>query len=216
MESIHLPVKDLRHEYGNRGLHKKDLHPNPFQVFVEWFKEAKVSGTIEPNAFFLATATPNGHPSCRAVLMKHFDEEGLFFFTNYGSRKAIEITANPYVAATFWWSNIERQVRIEGYIEKTSEEISTRYFSQRPRKSQLGAWASMQGIPLPSKAPMEEKYKQYEEKFEKQEVPCPPYWGGYRIIPTTFEFWQGSEARLHDRFLYLKEKDTWSITRLSP
>lgn len=216
MENQELSFKDLRREYSMRGLSEADLNPDPFEQFDAWFKEALAAKLIEPNAFFLSTATPEGKPSCRAVLMKHFSKEGLFFFTHYESRKAIELETNPYAAATFWWGVLERQIRLEGRVEKISREIAIHYFSQRPRKSQLAAWASSQGKPLSSKTILTENYTRFEQSYQNSEVPCPPFWGGYKIIPSVFEFWQGSEARLHDRFLYAKREENWSITRLSP
>ncbi|MFA6916376.1 MAG: pyridoxamine 5'-phosphate oxidase [Parachlamydiales bacterium] len=215
-ENYIFTFQDLRKEYGNRGLTRQDLLPSPFQLFNAWFLSAKESGAMEPNAFLLSTATNDGKPSCRALLMKHFDEDGLLFFTNYGSRKAYELDANPYAAITFWWGNIERQIRMEGTVKKTSREISEEYFAHRPRKSQLGAWASRQDMPVHAKSSLESAYSQAEKLYEGKDIPCPRHWGGYRFTPATFEFWQGSEARLHDRFLYLKEGGNWNITRLSP
>ncbi len=208
--------QDLRREYQQKGLDRDALLSDPFEQFEGWFQEAVQSGVIEPNAFSLATATRDGKPSSRIVLMKYWDRDGLLFFTNYGSRKCSELEANPYAAATFWWGNIERQVRIEGFVEKTERSISEEYFRQRPRTSQLGAWASRQGKSLHSKEELLENYRTLEEQFKTGDVPCPTFWGGYRIVPQTFEFWQGCGARLHDRFLYVKEGSTWSITRLSP
>lgn len=215
-ENIIFTFQDLRKEYGNQGMTRKDLLKNPFDQFRAWFKAAQESGVIEPNTFLLSTSTSNGKPSCRALLMKHFDEEGLLFFTNYNSRKAYELDANPYAAITFWWGNMERQVRMEGTIKKTSREISEEYFSRRPLKSKLGAWASRQDMPVHSKSVIENAFEQTKKQYEGKDVPCPPYWGGYRFIPQSIEFWQGSEGRMHDRFLYLKEGDIWTITRLSP
>lgn len=212
-----IAFSDLRKEYSTHGLHRDELHQDPFTQFHRWFEEASASGVIEPNAFFLATATSDGKPSCRAVLMKHFDENGLVFFTNYTSRKSFELEANPYAAATFWWGNMEREVRIEGHVEKTTQELSAEYFSRRPRTSQLGAWAAARsGTPLANKKSLEESYKKLEKQFEGLDIPLPHFWGGYRIIPDTIEFWQGSQARLHDRFLYVKGNSGWEITRLTP
>lgn len=216
MDSERFIFQDLRREYCLKGLHRKDLLEDPFEQFQIWFQEALTSGAMEPNAFSLATATRDGKPSCRLVLMKHFDHEGLLFFTNYGSRKAQELDANPYVAGTFWWGNLEREVRIEGFVEKVDREVSETYFNLRPRKSQLGAWASRQGQAVSSKEELEKAYHRIEEQFKDAPVTCPHFWGGYRIIPESFEFWQGCQGRLHDRFVYIKTGTYWSITRLSP
>lgn len=216
IEKDELIFHSLRKEYTHRALTRKDLQESPFKLFMEWFKEAETSGIAEPNAFLLATSTSDGKPSCRALLMKHFDEEGLLFFTNYGSRKAFELDGNPYAAITFWWGDLDRQVRMEGTVRRTSREISEKYFALRPRRGQIGAWASRQDMPLHSKGVLESAFHDAEKRYEGQEIPCPPHWGGYQFLPTSFEFWQGSEARLHDRFFYLKKGNVWTITRLSP
>jgi pyridoxamine 5'-phosphate oxidase len=209
-----MDIEHLRKEYSLKELSENTILPNPFEQFDKWFQEACSSKILEPNAMLIATATLTGAPSCRTVLLKKYDAEGYTFFTNYGSRKARELDQNPRICATFLWKELERQIHIEGTVQKTTEKESAKYFAKRPRKSQLAAWASQQSFLLPSREALEEAYKKMELKFLDQDIPVPTFWGGYRIIPSLFEFWQGRENRLHDRICYSLENDQWNIFRL--
>lgn len=192
----------------------EDLKADPFLQFTAWFEDAK-KRAIEPEAMALATATKEGHPSCRMVLLKGFDTRGFLFFTNSESRKGKEIAQNPKAAVTFYWSELERQIVAEGTVSLIPNEETNHYFESRPRLSQLGAWASLQDEVIPSRNALIERLDQASKKYEGSSIPRPPYWNGYRLLPTYFEFWQGREGRLHDRFRYIL-KDKWIIERLSP
>ena len=207
----------LRAKYTTRGLDIKDLNPNPFLQFELWFKQAMEADLLEPNAFSLATVGNDMMPSIRTVLLKIFDEKGFVFFTNYKSHKAKQIEENPKAAALFAWLDLERQVKIEGSIEKISKTESLKYFLSRPKGSQIGAWVSHQSQVISSRSLLEQKFDEIRRKFVKGEVPFPDFWGGYIIKPTKIEFWQGGQDRLHDRFVYeLQNDNTWSISRLAP
>lgn len=207
----------LRQEYSDKPLHKEDLDPNPFKQFEAWFTHAIEAELIEPNAMSLATVDAQNRPSIRTVLLKLFDEKGFVFFSNYKSQKAKDIEQNPNVALHFAWLALQRQLRIEGEIEKVSTKESLTYFLSRPRGSQLGAWASNQSEIVSSRSLLEAKFFELKQKFAKGEVPLPDFWGGYRIKPRRFEFWQGGKDRLHDRFAYEKNaKGEWEIRRLAP
>jgi len=196
---------------------KEDLNPNPYQQFEVWFKDAIDANIIEANAMSLATVDEKNRPSIRTVLLKLFDEKGFVFFSNYQSKKAKDIAQNPHVALHFAWLDLQRQLRIEGEIEKVSTTESLTYFLSRPRGSQLGAWASNQSEIVNSRSILEAKFFELKQKFSKGEVPLPDFWGGYRVKPTRFEFWQGGKDRLHDRFAYEKNaKNEWEISRLAP
>lgn len=208
--------KNLRKEYLKKKLSRNELKASPFDQFRKWFADALEEQVIEVNAFALATATVEGKPSCRMVLMKHFDESGIIFFTNYASRKAHEVTENPQASALFFWKELERQIAIEGKVEPVSEEESKAYFSKRPRGSQLSTWASHQSTEIPSRDYLEQKYVYFDNLYKDQEVPLPHFWGGFRLIPYRFEFWQGRQDRLHDRFSYVEENQVWKISRVSP
>jgi pyridoxamine 5'-phosphate oxidase len=199
-------------------LHKRDLDPDPVRQFETWLNEAKIRPEeIEPTAMVLATVSLDSKPSTRVVLLKEIEDGTFIFFTNYRSRKSEEIINNPHVSAVFWWRTLARQVRIEGLASKISEEKSKAYFDTRPLGSRLSAIVSPQSKPVENRAVLEEKLKIEEAKLEKEEKPiCPPYWGGFRIKPDRFEFWQGRPNRLHDSFRYQKEQDHWSIERLGP
>ncbi len=170
----------------------------------------------EPNAMILSTSGSNGRPSSRVVLLKGLSDKGLVFYTNYNSRKASEIEGNPYATAVFYWRSMDRQVRIEGRIEQVPAEESDNYFAERPHDSQIGAWASPQSETIPGRKYLEERFREYEKKFMNQPVPRPPHWGGYRIVPDYFEFWQAGPGRLHDRLAFRKQEDAWELTRLAP
>jgi len=206
----------MRQGYQNEGLTKEQLSPNPFLQFEAWFSEANNSEPI-PNAMSLATVSRSGAPMLRTVLLKLFDENGFVFFTNYKSRKADQIAENPNVATLFNWVALERQVSIIGVAEKIDTSESLKYFLSRPRGSQLGAWVSDQKSVLSSRKILEMKLDEIKRKFAKGKIPLPDFWGGYRIKPDSFEFWQGRPNRLHDRFLYSKsDNESWCIERLAP
>ncbi len=210
-------VADLRKDYSLQGLNETDVAPNPFIQFQKWFDEALTAQLLEPNAMTLATTTTDGKPSARIVLLKDFDERGFVFFTNYNSHKGQELAENPQAALVFWWAELERQVRICGHVEKVSENDSDRYFQSRPFNSRLGAWASNQSNIIESRTLLEQRFQELQAKYENQDVPRPPHWGGLRVIPTEIEFWQGRSSRLHDRILYTRlDNGDWKIQRLSP
>ena len=210
-------VADLRKEYTFQGLSETDAHLNPFEQFKIWFDQALFAQLPEPNAMTIATATTNGKPSARMVLLKDYDERGFVFYTNYESNKGQQLVENPWGAIAFWWAELERQVRIEGRVEKVSPAESDAYFHSRPKASQLGAWASNQSQVIDSREVLERRLQQLKEEYENKEVPRPPNWGGFRVIPTEIEFWQGRPSRLHDRLLYQRSEDgSWRIQRLSP
>lgn len=192
------------------------IDKNPYNQFSRWFNEMLKTDNIEPNAMILATATSKGIPSLRTVLLKQFNENGFVFYTNYESRKAKDIAENPYAEILFLWLKLERQIRISGRIEKVSEKDSDDYFHSRPIDSQLSAWTSKQSEEIPGRDYLEKKFNEYSEKYKSKKIPLPPFWGGYRLIPDKFEFWQSRERRLHDRILYKKKNEKWEIVRLSP
>lgn len=205
-----------RKEYENRSLHRCDLAADPIEQFQLWLTEAINAEVIEPNAMNLATASPDGRPSCRMVLLKDITSEGIFFFTNYESRKANELGANPYASATFWWKELERQVIVEGPVHKTSRETSALFFSKRPRRSQISALISSQDKKVESRQILEEAFTAADERYKGKEIPLPEFWGGFCLVPQRYEFWQGRPDRLHDRFAYTAEGSEWKIQRLSP
>ncbi|WP_321467750.1 pyridoxamine 5'-phosphate oxidase [Halarcobacter sp.] len=209
-------LSKMRQEYTSKGLEIEDLDENPFKQFEIWFNNALDAKLIEPNAFTLSTVGLNLKPSQRTVLLKMYDNTGFRFFSNYNSKKSLQIEENPYVSAHFAWLGLERQVRIEGSIKKISKGESLKYFLSRPRGSQIGAWVSHQSQVVNSRTILETKFDEMRKKFAKGEVPFPSFWGGYEIVPTYFEFWQGGLNRLHDRFVYEIKNNTWEIYRLEP
>ncbi|MGA0853969.1 MAG: pyridoxamine 5'-phosphate oxidase [Luteolibacter sp.] len=209
-------LADFRKEYSDRGLRRADLKADPIQQFEDWFKTATDVGVHEPNAMTLSTIGAANTPLQRTVLLKGYDSNGFVFFSNYQSRKAADIDANPQVCLLFPWLTLERQVIIQGRAEKTTVEESTAYFHSRPLDSQIGAWVSNQSEVISSREVLNAKLNEIRERFKDTEIPLPPFWGGYRVIPSTIEFWQGGPARLHDRFLYSRTSDGWKIERLSP
>lgn len=212
-----MALADMRKDYGLAGLLEKDLAKNPFQQFEKWFQEAEAAKVAEPNALSLATATRDGRPSVRTVLLKHCDGRGFVFYTNYESRKGRELAGNPRASLLFPWVTLERQIIAEGEISKVSREEADAYFHSRPRASQLAAWASPQSTVIAGRPVLEESYRVVEKKYEGREVPLPPHWGGYRLSPDTVEFWQGRRSRLHDRLRYRREPGgDWVVERLSP
>ncbi len=211
-----MDISDLRREFIYAGLSRKDLLNDPIQQFEKWFIEAKDGNLDNVNALSLATSDPSGMPSCRTVLLKGFDQRGFVFYTNYGSRKAKDIEQNPKAALLFHWLELDRQVKVQGAINKIDRSETEKYFSSRPRGSQLGAWSSSQSSPISSRDSLIMEFNKIENNFKDREVTTPEFWGGYRVEPQCIEFWQGRENRLHDRFEYLKHGDTWLIQRLSP
>lgn len=210
------PIDQSRRKYYRGPLERKDLDADPFVQFQLWFEEACDRIDVEPNAMTLATVGGDGAPAARTVLLKFFDRSGFVFFTNLASRKAQHIESNPRVSLLFWWPVLERQVEINGVAEKISNAQAAKYFMTRPRGSQLGAWVSHQSHVLTSRKALESKLGEMKRKFANREVPLPSFWGGYRVVPSAFEFWHGQPDRLHDRFQYLREGDGWRIQRLAP
>ena len=211
-----MDIGELRRDYTQRGLDATDLDPDPFAQFGLWFQQARDAELLEPNALVLSTVSAEGAPYQRTVLLKYFDRNGFVFFTNYGSRKAQHIAANAQVSMLFPWYPLERQLAIAGTASKISAAESLRYFSSRPRGSQIGAWVSQQSSVISSRQLLEMQFEKMKEKFLNQEVPLPDFWGGFRVKPVSFEFWQGRPSRLHDRFLYSLKQGKWEISRLSP
>ncbi len=206
----------LRREYYGEPLVESEVCSDPMDQFSNWFDEAVKHVRDDPNAMLLATADKHGRPSSRTVLLKEFDETGLVFYTNYESRKARQILENPNICLTFYWPDLLRQVHIEGTAEKVPESQSDAYFRTRPPATQVGAWTSIQSTPIPSREVLNQKFKEMEQKFDQQEIPRPPHWGGFKVTPHRFEFWQGRLNRLHDRIQYTRHQSSWKIERLSP
>ncbi len=212
-----MSIADLRQEYSLTGLRKADLAADPLQQFRQWFDQALAAGTKEPNAMVLATADAAGKPSTRVVLLKGLDERGFVFFTNYESRKARELAVNRHAALNFFWVELERQVCVTGSVTQVPREEAEAYFKTRPRGSRLGAWASKQSDAVPSREVLEARLQELEKKYPGEEIPLPPFWGGYVLAPGEIDFWQGRPNRLHDRFRYSKQSDgRWLVERLSP
>jgi pyridoxamine 5'-phosphate oxidase len=206
-----------RYDHAARGLHRRDLDPDPIKQFSNWFTAAIEAEIRDVNAMSLATATPQARPFVRIVLLKGFDHDGFVFFTNYESQKGQQLEANPHAALAFYWIELDRQIRINGPVEKTSREESERYFHSRPLASQLGAWASHQSEVLDARRVLDARLAEMTERFADQPIPLPPHWGGFRVKPETIEFWQGRENRLHDRFRYTRQSGGgWLIDRLAP
>lgn len=209
-------LADLRREYASRALTEDEAHADPIQQFSTWFGEALKSELLDTNAMTLATATPDGGPAARIVLLKGFDEQGFVFFTNYESAKGQQLDQNPRACLLLFWAALERQVRITGRVTKTSAAESQTYFHSRPFESQVGAWASAQSRTVADRTVLESRYAELASKYAGGTVPLPPFWGGYRVTPETIEFWQGRKSRLHDRLLYTRRDGAWSRSRLAP
>lgn len=207
-------LSNLRKEYLKSGIDKDELDIDPIKQFSIWFDQAMQAGLIEPSAMSLATA--DNEIGIRTVLLKFFDEKGFVFFTNYDSKKSMQIKKRQQGALLFPWLALERQVRIIGNIEKISKNESLKYFQSRPRDSQIGAWASKQSSKIDSRDVLVDQFASMKKKFENKDIPLPDFWGGYRLVPNSIEFWQGRENRLHDRIIYERENDGWSTSRLSP
>ena len=200
----------------NKNLSEKSIEPNPLVQFDKWYSEHLSCGIPLPNTVSLGTASATGEISVRTLLLKDFNETGFVFFTNYNSRKGSQLSSNPRAALLFYWPESGRQVRIEGAAERTSEEESLTYFNSRPRESQLSAWASEQSSVISDRQYLESRYDYFYNKFKNISVDKPPYWGGFRLIPDWFEFWQSGDFRLHDRLIYIKRETGWAIERLAP
>jgi pyridoxamine 5'-phosphate oxidase len=211
-----MSIADLRLNYTKAGLEEKDAQKNPIDQFKIWFQQALDSELLEPNAMTVSTTTKDGYPSARIVLLKAFDERGFVFFTNYDSKKGQKLTHNPYASLVFWWGELERQIRIEGKVEKVTPQESDQYFYSRPRDSQLGAWVSQQSKIIESRAILDQEFAKLKAQYEDKIIPRPEHWGGFRVIPNLMEFWQGRPNRLHDRLLYRQDHDTWIMERLAP
>ncbi len=212
-----MDVSDVRRDYGLAGLSEADLDADPIVQFRSWLATALAEDPLDPTAMVLATVDREGRPSARVVLLKGIDERGFVFYTNYRSRKGRELDENPRAALVFFWPALDRQVRVEGDVERTSREESEAYFASRPLGSRLGAWASEQSEVLAGRGELEERLRELEERFAAGDVPLPEFWGGYRLRPGLVEFWQGRPSRLHDRFRYTRlPEDGWRIERLSP
>ena len=206
----------LRARYAAAGLSRADADADPYRQFSVWLEQARAAGLAEPDAMAVATVAGNGAPSLRHVLLKGFDARGFVFFTNYGSRKARQLEANYSVAAVFPWLALQRQVIIEGEVDRLSRDDSRAYFHSRPRAAQIGAWASRQSEELKSRAELEQRVASTTAQFGRGEIPLPEFWGGYRIQPRRMEFWQGRDHRLHDRIVYVRRDSVWDISRLYP
>lgn len=211
-----MSIADLRKDYSRASLSETDAHPNPVEQFSKWFGEAIAAQVPEANAMSVSTATTDGRPSSRILLIKDFDRRGFTFFTNYESRKGRELDSNPYAALLFYWIELERQVRIEGRVERISDAENDTYYNSRPVKSRLGAIASAQSRPVASREVLEARVKEVEEQYGDHPV-RPAHWGGYRVVPDYLEFWQGRPSRLHDRIAYQLQTDgSWKLQRLQP
>ncbi|MEB5704459.1 pyridoxamine 5'-phosphate oxidase [Pantoea anthophila] len=214
-ETLHT-IAHLRREYTRGGLRRKDLPDNPVVLFEQWLSQACEAKLPDPTAMTVATVDEQGQPWQRIVLLKHFDAQGMVFYTNLGSRKALQLANNPRICLHFPWHYLERQVMVLGEVEKLSPLEVLKYFHSRPRDSQIGAWVSKQSSRISARGILEGKFLELKQKFQQGDVPLPSFWGGYRVKFHTLEFWQGGEHRLHDRFIYQRDHDGWKIDRLAP
>lgn len=211
-----MDISNFRRDYLKDGLRRQGLDPDPTQQFSKWFEQARKADILDPTAMILATVGSDGRPSQRTVLLKYFDQTGFVFFTNYESKKAIEIAGNPKVNLLFVWLQLERQISINGTASRISSVESAKYFMSRPKDSQVAAWVSSQSHPLSSRQFLMQKFQEMKTKFGEGKIPLPSFWGGYRVVPESIEFWQGRKNRLHDRFLYTPDAEGWKIERLAP
>lgn len=209
-------LADLRSDYMRAELDERDVAPDPFRQFAAWFDDALAAGIPEPNAMTLATVGAGGHPAARVVLLKGIDGRGLTFYTNRDSRKGRDLAAHPHAALVFLWVELERQVRVEGKVELVADAEADAYFASRPRLSCLAAWASPQSAPIADRRALEQRFEDADRRHPGERVPRPTNWGGYRVVPSLFEFWQGRPSRLHDRITYLRDGKRWRIVRLAP
>lgn len=209
-------INDHHKQYVREGLSRKDLNEDPYQQFELWYQQAEQAEIRYPNAMSLATAGSDGMPTVRTVLLKIFDEHGFVFFTNFGSSKAKQIQQNPKAGLLLHWLELDRQVKISGHVEQITTAESVKYFATRPRGSQIGAWCSSQSEPISSRQMLESSWQQMKQRFKDKEVPLPDFWGGYRVLPVSIEFWQGRDSRLHDRLEYRLTDGQWIISRLAP
>lgn len=211
-----MDISSLRNEYKRSALSIQSVNKNPVKQFENWLNDAVQSVVPDPTAMAVSTFGTNGFPQTRIVLLKYLDNNGFVFFTNFESQKGAALEANPSTGLLFFWPELERQVRIEGFAEKTSKKFTEKYFRSRPVNSQIGAWASEQSRKIPSRSFLENRFNEFLLKFKNHVPPLPDFWGGYRVKPIRIEFWQGRENRLHDRILYEKENESWAINRLAP
>lgn len=209
-------LADLRRDYSSEPLLESAVAADPFSQFSKWMDEAFASGEIDANAMTVSTVDAEGRPSSRVVLLKGVDEGSFVFFTNYESKKAADLGANENIFLHFFWPGLHRQISISGVAAKTSREEAEQYFATRPRESQAGAWASQQSTVIARREELEKSFADIQQRFEGQAIPCPPFWGGFRVVPSRFEFWQGRASRLHDRIVYELRDDKWQIARLAP
>lgn len=216
MEDLRNYLNQIRRDFADKPLEEQSVNDNPFLQFSVWFEEAVNAQLLDPYAMLISTVDEIGLPHSRVVYLRNISNEGMVFYTNYNSQKGKNISASNKIAITFFWVELERQIRIEGTVKKVSEELSDKYFAARPRESQLGAWASNQSETIKNRAELEENLKHFTEKFKGVDVPRPPHWGGYIVEPTKFEFWQGRPSRLHDRLIYTKNNNKWVISRIAP
>ena len=216
MEDLRNYINSIRTNYAKQTLDENDVNANPIVQFAKWFEEAVGAQVIDPNAMAMCSATKEGKPSARILLLRNISEDGFVFYSNNNSRKGSEIEENPNCALLFFWPELERQIRIEGVVQKQTAEESDAYFNSRPHESKIGAWTSEQSKVISSREILNEKYEALHKKYPGENVPRPPYWGGYVLKPVSIEFWQGRPNRLHDRILFTKENGNWKIERLSP
>jgi pyridoxamine 5'-phosphate oxidase len=209
-------IDSIRQDYTLATLNEEDIHPHPFTQFNHWFQQALNAEISEVNAMTLSTVDEACNPHARIVLLKGLEDDKFVFFTNYSSHKGQQIATNPKASLLFFWKELQRQVRVEGVLEKISEEASTAYFQSRPRESQIGAWASHQSEILNSRQILEDRFQSISKQYEEQDIPKPPHWGGYALVANKLEFWQGRASRLHDRLVYSLEQGKWAISRLNP
>ncbi|WP_263059705.1 pyridoxamine 5'-phosphate oxidase [Pectobacterium sp. F1-1] len=209
-------IADIRREYTRGGLRRSDLPANPLDLFERWLKQACDAKLADPTAMSVATVDEHGQPYQRIVLLKHYDEKGMVFYTNMGSRKAHHLENNPRISLLFPWHMLERQVMVLGRVEKLPALEVLKYFHSRPKDSQIGAWVSKQSSRISARGVLESKFLELKQKFQNGEVPLPSFWGGFRVVIDSVEFWQGGEHRLHDRFFYQRQEEGWQIDRLAP
>lgn len=216
MEDLRNYLNEIRRDFADKPLTELSVQKNPLLQFSTWFEEAVNAQLLDPYAMLISTVDEVGQPHSRVVYLRNISEEGMIFYTNYNSQKGKNISASNKIAITFFWVELERQIRIEGTVEKVTEELSDKYFAARPRESQIGAWASNQSETIKSREELEDNVKFFTEKYKDTTVPRPPHWGGYLVKPVKFEFWQGRPSRLHDRLVYTKNNNDWVISRVAP